>query len=86
MKATGIVRRLDQLGRIVLPVELRRNFGVEFGTTLETYVEGESIMLKKYEPTCTFCEEPGKLEVFKDKMIFPECRKNLKNVSIEYYR
>ena len=50
MKATGIVRKVDELGRIVLPIELRRTLNIEIKDPLEIYVDGESIMLKKYQP------------------------------------
>ena len=50
MKATGIVRKVDELGRIVLPIELRRTLNIEIKDHLEIYVDGESIMLKKYHP------------------------------------
>ena len=55
MKSTGIVRKVDELGRIVLPIELRRTLGIDLRDPLEIYVEGESIVLKKYNPTCIFC-------------------------------
>ena len=55
MKATGIVRKVDELGRIVLPIELRRTLNIEIKDPLEIYVDGESIMLKKYQPACVFC-------------------------------
>ena len=54
MKATGIVRKVDELGRIVLPIELRRTLKIEIKDPLEIYVDGESIMLKKYQPACVF--------------------------------
>ncbi len=54
MKSTGIVRRLDELGRITLPIELRRTLGVEDRDSLEIYVEEDRIILKKYEPTDIF--------------------------------
>lgn len=50
MKATGIVRKVDELGRVVLPIELRRTLGIEEKDALEIFVEGESIILKKYQP------------------------------------
>lgn len=50
MKSTGIVRKVDELGRIVLPIELRRTLGIDVKDLLEIYVEGSSIVLKKYEP------------------------------------
>ena len=55
MKATGIVRRVDELGRIVLPIELRRTLDITERDALEIYVEGSSVILKKYRPSCIFC-------------------------------
>jgi len=55
MKATGIVRKVDELGRIVLPIELRRTLGIDEKDPLEIYVDQEKIILKKYEPACVFC-------------------------------
>ena len=52
MKATGIVRPIDALGRVVIPVELRRNLGIQTNDSVEIYVDGQFIMLKKYEPSC----------------------------------
>ena len=55
MKSTGIVRKVDELGRIVLPMELRRSLGIAEKDALEIYVDAEKIILKKYEPACVFC-------------------------------
>ena len=55
MKATGIVRPVDPLGRVVIPVELRRTLGIKTDDSLEVFVDGDYIMLKKYEPACIFC-------------------------------
>jgi transcriptional pleiotropic regulator of transition state genes len=55
MKATGIVRKVDELGRVVLPVELRKTFDIKKEDPLEIYVDGDSIILKKYDPACVFC-------------------------------
>ena len=55
MKATGIVRKVDELGRIVLPIELRRTLNIHHEDPIEIFVDGEYIMLKKYEPACIFC-------------------------------
>ena len=54
MKSTGIVRKVDELGRIVLPIELRRTLEIAERDSLEIYVEGSTIILKKYEPACIF--------------------------------
>lgn len=55
MKSTGIVRKLDDLGRIVLPIELRRTLDIADKSPLEIFVEGNSIVLRKYESSCVFC-------------------------------
>jgi len=49
MKATGITRKVDELGRVVLPIELRRNLGIEVSDTLEIFTEGENIILRRYD-------------------------------------
>ena len=56
MKSTGIVRKVDELGRIVLPIELRRTLGIEEKDRIEFFVEGESVILRKYQPACIFCD------------------------------
>ena len=58
MKATGIVQTVDELGRIVLPIELRRNLDISEHDPLEIYVEGTYIVLKKYQPACIFVGTP----------------------------
>lgn len=80
MKATGIVRRVDELGRIVLPIELRRTLDIAERDPLEIYVDGGSIVLKKYGPHCVFCDGTKDVTVFKGKNICPKCLKELKNV------
>lgn len=55
MKATGIVRRIDDLGRVVLPKEMRDTFGWNPGTPIEVFVDGETVMLRKYAPGCSLC-------------------------------
>ena len=67
MKSTGIVRRVDELGRIVLPIELRRTLNIAEKDSLEIYVDGASIMLKKYQPACIFCDSAKDITVFKGK-------------------
>lgn len=57
MKATGIVRKVDELGRVVLPIELRRNLDIKEKDALEIYVDEDKIILKKYEPACIFCNQ-----------------------------
>jgi AbrB family transcriptional regulator, transcriptional pleiotropic regulator of transition state genes len=69
MKATGIVRKVDELGRIVIPIELRRTMGIDIKDPLEIFVDGEKIILRKYEPTCIFSGSAENLINFKGKMI-----------------
>ena len=78
MKSTGIVRKVDELGRIVLPSELRKSLGIEIKDSLEIYVSGDSIILKKYLPACIFCGEANEVTVFKGKYICSKCLKQLK--------
>lgn len=78
MKATGIVRKVDELGRIVLPVELRRSLDVQERDALEIYVDGESIVLKKYEPACVFCGSSEQTELYREKRVCGACLRALK--------
>lgn len=55
MKSTRIVRKVDELGRVVIPIELRKNMNINEGDPLEIYVDGEHIVLKKYQPGCISC-------------------------------
>ena len=57
MKSTGIVRKVDELGRIVLPIELRRTLNIDERDSLEIYVDGNSVILRKYQPSCVFCDD-----------------------------
>lgn len=79
MKATGVVRKLDNLGRIVIPIELRRNFGIELKDSLEIFVDDNTIVLKKYEPTCTFCGESKDIFTFEGKNVCQNCAKKIKS-------
>jgi transcriptional pleiotropic regulator of transition state genes len=79
MKSTGIVRKMDELGRIVLPKELRRTLEVAEKDPLEIFVEGNTIMLKKYEPACIFCGDARDVLNYKGKNICPACMKELKS-------
>lgn len=80
MKSTGIVRRVDQLGRLVIPMELRKVLDIKESDPLEIYTEGETIVLKKYTPDCLFCGEGANdLVNFKGKLICKDCLKALKS-------
>lgn len=73
MKSTGIVRKVDELGRIVLPIELRRTLNIAEKDSLEIYVDGTSIILKKYQPACIFCNDAKDIINFKGKNICSSC-------------
>lgn len=73
MKSTGIVRKVDELGRIVLPIELRRTLDIAEKDSLEIYMDGPAIVLKKYQPTCIFCDSEKDIIEFRGKNVCPKC-------------
>jgi transcriptional pleiotropic regulator of transition state genes len=73
MKSTGIVRKVDELGRVVIPIELRRTLSIEEKDSLEIYVDGDKIILRKYEPACVFCGNAANVENFKGKNVCHTC-------------
>ena len=77
MKATGIVRRIDDLGRVVIPKEIRRTMRIREGDPLEIYTEGNSVILRKHEASCVFCGSNKKVTLYKDKCICDNCRREL---------
>jgi len=78
MKATGIVRKVDELGRIVLPIELRRTLDIEIKDPIEIYVDESYIMLKKYAPACVLCGSLDDIKTFKGRNICKKCIDELK--------
>lgn len=77
MKSTGIVRKVDELGRIVLPIELRRTLNIDEKDSLEIYVDGASVILRKYEPSCIFCGDAGDVTTFRGKNVCQNCLREL---------
>lgn len=73
MKSTGIVRRVDELGRVVLPIELRRVLDIVEKDSMEIYVDGERIILRKYVPACVFCGEGNQVQHFRGKNVCHGC-------------
>ena len=73
MKATGIVRNIDELGRIVIPKEMRDKRGINCGDPIEIYVDGDKIILKKYENSCSICGSAEELKSFKGKNFCKNC-------------
>ena len=81
MKATGIVRQVDQLGRIVLPKELRRSMELENkGASVEIFVDDDKIVLKKYNPSCVFCGNASDVVYLKGKLVCRACIKDLSSL------
>lgn len=78
MKSTGIVRKVDELGRVVLPIELRRTLDIAEKDSLEIYVDEDTIILRKYQPACVFCDNARDVVVFKGKNVCKDCIDNLR--------
>ena len=78
MKDTGIVRKVDELGRIVLPVEIRRLLDISERDPLEIYVDGQNVILKKYQPSCIFCDSVKGLTAYKGRNVCYACIRKLK--------
>ena len=81
MKSTGITRKVDELGRIVLPVELRKSLNLEIRDTLEIFTEEDKIILKKYNPGCTFCTSTVGVVEFAGKRVCKDCLDCLKELA-----
>jgi transcriptional pleiotropic regulator of transition state genes len=79
MKGTGIVRKVDELGRIVIPKELRGVLDINIKDSLEIFTEDRNIILKKYNPGCVFCERINNVIRFKENNICPDCLKEMKS-------
>ncbi|NLU42976.1 MAG: AbrB/MazE/SpoVT family DNA-binding domain-containing protein [Firmicutes bacterium] len=80
MRSIGIVRKVDELGRIVIPVELRRNLDIAERDPLEIYVNGEAIILQKHRPYCVFCGGVEEVGEFKGKNVCQQCIREAKEV------
>ena len=82
MKSTGIIRRVDELGRVVIPIEIRNQFSIAEKDPIEIYVDGKSIVLKKFEETCIFCGNTKNLLKYNGKLICENCSKNIGNLNV----
>lgn len=80
MKSTGIVRKVDELGRIVIPMELRKSLDIKERDPLEIFTDNGAIVLKKYSNTCVFCGEGEDIIEFGRKHICPACLAKIKNM------
>ncbi|MCK4260703.1 MAG: AbrB/MazE/SpoVT family DNA-binding domain-containing protein [Halanaerobiales bacterium] len=77
MQSTGILRKIDELGRIVIPIELRRSMSIETNDPLEILVGNEEIILRKFVQTCLFCGESENIFIFKNQCVCHNCQENL---------
>ncbi|HIU32224.1 MAG TPA: AbrB/MazE/SpoVT family DNA-binding domain-containing protein [Candidatus Caccousia avistercoris] len=77
MKSTGIVRPIDNLGRIVIPTELRRNLNINDKDPLEIFVDGNCIILKKYQPSCVFCNSMDDISTYMGYNVCRSCMEKL---------
>ena len=80
MKSTGIIRPIDELGRIVIPKEMRTNMNLVKDDPIEIYVEGDKIILTKINKTCVFCDSMTELTTFKDRPICKACFDEFKGI------
>ena len=78
MKAIGIVRKIDELGRIVLPIEIRKTMDIKSHDAIEMFVAEDRIVLKKYEPACVFCDNAENVTFFRGKLVCRDCLEALK--------
>lgn len=80
MKAAGIIRRMDPLGRVVFPSELRYHFRLKKGDPVEIFADDKFIYLRKYEPACIYCGEMNDVVSYKGRSICPNCLKEIKQL------
>lgn len=83
MKSTGIIRKVDELGRVVIPIELRNKLNIAVKDPIEIYVDNSSIILKKFEETCVFCGSSTNLVTYKEKLLCTKCASKIGTINIE---
>ena len=79
MKSTGIVRNIDDLGRVVLPKELRTTMGLEIKDPMEFFIDGDNIIIRSYKTGCQFCGSQKNKTYFKDKFVCKSCIEDLQD-------
>ena len=82
MVSLGIVRRIDSLGRLVLPMKLRNMMQIEEQTPLEIFTDGNYIILKKYSPSCIFCGNEERLKIYEGKRVCEDCLIEIKDLDM----
>ena len=78
MKSTGIVRKVDELGRVVLPISIRQTMDINEKDSLEIFTDENRIILQKYQPSCVFCANADNIVFFNGKRICEDCLKKIK--------
>lgn len=78
MKSTGVVRKIDELGRIVLPISIRQNMDINEKDALEIFTDGDRIILQKYQPSCIFCTNADNVVYYNSKRICTDCLAKIK--------
>ena len=79
MKSTGVVRKIDELGRIVLPIEIRKTLDIQQKDALEMFIDEDKIILQKYQPSCIFCNQVEDIVYFNGKRVCTACIEKMKN-------
>ena len=77
MKTTGIVRKIDDLGRMVIPIELRKTMNINKKDPMEIFVDDDKIILRKYEPACIFCDSADNTIEFEGRTICGSCKEKI---------
>ena len=80
MKSTGIIRKVDELGRVVIPKEIRENLEILEKDPVEIFVDGNKVIIKKYNPTCCFCGGTKELSSYKEKLVCKNCISKIASV------
>ena len=80
MKSLGMVRKIDELGRIVLPIEIRRQLDINPGDGVEMFSDKGRIILQKYAPSCIFCGEADGIVTYKEKRVCTACLQEMKEL------
>ncbi len=78
MKSTGVVRKVDELGRIVLPIEIRKVLDIKERDGIEIFIDSDQIILQKYQPSCIFCDNVDNIVYFNNKRVCASCVEKLK--------
>ncbi len=79
MKSTGVVRKVDELGRIVLPIEIRKTMDIKEKDAIEIFTDADRIILQKYQPACMFCNNADNIVYFNGKRICTSCIEKIKS-------